>query len=80
LARRWKALAHQPVGKTVQGQKVVQTSDGGAPKSAWDQIDAQTDKKIKAPDGKARGPEDLLGGAGRKQKDRRFGNGLQHGG
>jgi len=55
-------------GKTVQGQKVVQTSDGGAPKSAWDQIDAQTDKKIKRQMAR-RALEDLLGGAGRKQKE-----------
>lgn len=55
-------------GKKVQGQKVVQTSDGGAAKSAWDQIDAESDKKIKRQMAR-RALEDLIGGAGRKQKE-----------
>jgi hypothetical protein len=57
-------------GKKTQGQKTTatQSNDNGATKSAWDQIDAATDKKIKRQMAR-RALEDLLAGAGKKQKE-----------
>jgi hypothetical protein len=55
-------------GKKIQGQKTTHAGDNGSAKSAWDQIDAATDKKIKRQMAR-RALEDLLSGSARKQKE-----------
>jgi len=65
-----KALESLGTGsKKTQGTATQTPTEGGAKStSAWNQIDRETDKKIKRQMAR-RALEDLLGGAGRKQKE-----------
>jgi hypothetical protein len=64
-----KALESLGTGsKKTQGSTSQVSTEGAKGKGAWDQIDKESDKKIKRQMAR-RALEDLLSGAGRKQKE-----------